>query len=870
VTTPAGRAQVALPQAIRQWREQAVGWVRAAETPTAADTAARLARRKNTAGTPRVVIIGETNRGKSSLVNALLGAPGLSPVDAGLATCTYLQFSHGTSPTAVAHFGGGMADITFPAAELPAWATMDSEPDHDLPPPRWIEVTVPAPLLQTVTLVDTPGVGGLIAGHADLAAEAAAGATALLFVVDASAPFTRGELEFLEKVGDRVDSVHFAVTKTDVFRGWREIVAADQQLLARHVPRFTDAPFHPVSSTRAAAADAQADPRIAEVIRTQSGIASLRRILAEDVAARASLLADANLIRMAVTVLSGEVVGIEQQRRNLTGGAEQSEALKARREELLNARRTGGGRSWQVMLRAEIQRARVDLVHETAREVREASQMFRGAIDSADADALKQLPFHIDAYAQAMTARAHGRLLEAMGRIVNAVLIELFTAEELAQLAAALATRPYAPLVTRGPERAKSADDTIMSLAGGGIGLTLGSLVRMAAAPLAATAFGVVLLPASIVLGGAAAFFMVRSRRRVQNKQHLKTWLNEVLSEAKAQIDQNIAEQFIEADEQLTLALDDALTKQVTAVENEIKQVDGALKLDATERAGRLRALDERRTSGSALVKSGEALLDRIRSTRPAGSVLLPGVARSGGRTIALPPGLPPQPPVAAAPPATFPPPAASATAFQTPAAPPAAAAATSWPAPQSAVPQQVPVRTGADPSEITAPQPIDIDDIDGAHARSADRPNLDQPKPDRPATDLPATDRPATDQPATDLPATDQPATDRPTGAAPPFGSSPMITGVPQPAGRRPVIPAGNALGAMFGGTPGSPISSSDVPRAHSETDAQPAVPPVPPGIPPAASVPSDDQDAEDLEQTRIRPPRAVPPVPFDRGGRH
>ncbi|MGI8415689.1 MAG: dynamin family protein, partial [Nakamurella sp.] len=526
-TPPGTRAPVALPQAIRQWREQAVGWVRVSD----AESAAVLAKRRSAAAVPRVVVIGETNRGKSSLVNALLGMPSLSPVDTGLATCTYLQFTHGTSPTAVAHFGGGMADITFPTAELPVWAvmnsgTMNSEPDNDLPPPRWIEVAVPAPLLQTVTLVDTPGVGGLMVGHADLAAEAAANATALLFVVDASAPFTKGELDFLQRVGDRVDSVHFVVAKTDIFRGWREILQADQQLLARYIPRFTDAPFYPVSSTLATAADGQPNPQIADVVRTQSGSVELRRVLAEDVAARASLLADANLIRTTVTVLTGDIVGLENQRRALTSGAAQSDALKARREQLLGQRKSGG-RSWQVMLRAEIQRARVDLTHDTAREVREAAQLFRGAIDAADADALKQLQFHIDAYAQAMTARAHGRLLESMSRIVNLVLRELFNPEELAALAAAVATRPYAPLVTRGPDRTKSADETLMSMAGGGIGLSLGSLVRMAAAPLAATAFGVVLLPVSLVLGGTAAFFMVRSRRRVQDRQHLKTWLME-------------------------------------------------------------------------------------------------------------------------------------------------------------------------------------------------------------------------------------------------------------------------------------------------------------------------------------------------------
>ena len=82
-------------------------------------------------------------------------------------------------------------------AELVNWVSAA----HELPagelPPRYVEVDGPVALLEKLSIVDTPGVGGLDSVHGELAAEAAATATALLFVVDASAPFTRGELNFL-------------------------------------------------------------------------------------------------------------------------------------------------------------------------------------------------------------------------------------------------------------------------------------------------------------------------------------------------------------------------------------------------------------------------------------------------------------------------------------------------------------------------------------------------------------------------------------------------------------------------------------------------------------------------------------------------
>lgn len=610
-----------LPQAIRTWQEQAAAWIGAADAK-----AAQQCTVSNPGALPRLVCVGETNRGKSSLINALLGTPSLSPVDAGLATSTYLQFSYGTEEaarTATAHFGNGLADIAFPVTELAAWATT-ADADVDLPPPRWIEVHLPIPVLRSLVLVDTPGVGGLVAGHAALAAEAAASARALLFVVDASAPLSRGELDFLATVADRVESVHFVVTKIDAFRGHREIVAADQQLLAQYVPRFADAPFHAVSAKLAQLANTQSDPALAKALAEQAGIDRLRAVLAQEVSARAALLAQANQVRATLTVLAGQLVAAERARVGLADGATQADQLRQRRAELIGQRRAdGGGRSWQVLLRAETQRARLEFNHGTGREMRDAAQLFRTAIDAASSQRLKEVPYQVDFYLQAVTHRAHTHLQLVMSKVVNTVVTELFTDAERQELAAALSTRPYTPFHTRPAEHVRNADDTIMSLAGGGIGFTAGALLRGTLVSVA-PALGLIVMPISIVLGGAMAFFMVRSRRRVSDKQRLKNWLNEVLGEAKAQIDQAVAEQFIEADQQLTLALDDAVSRQVSRLDAQLAAVDAALKLDVATRRAQAAELDSRLQLGRGLHWAGEDLLDKIRTVRPMDGILTP------------------------------------------------------------------------------------------------------------------------------------------------------------------------------------------------------------------------------------------------------
>lgn len=107
---------------------------------------------------PAVVVVGETGRGKSSLVNALLNLPGLSPVDAGVATAAWLIFRHAAVPAARAVVPGATRPVDVPLSELADWAT--GRPPGGRPAPRTVEVDCTSPLLANLTLVDTPASAG--------------------------------------------------------------------------------------------------------------------------------------------------------------------------------------------------------------------------------------------------------------------------------------------------------------------------------------------------------------------------------------------------------------------------------------------------------------------------------------------------------------------------------------------------------------------------------------------------------------------------------------------------------------------------------------------------------------------------------------
>ena len=97
-------------------------------------------------------------------------------------------------------------------------------------------------------LVDTPGVGGLDAGHARMTLVALGQADALLFVLDARAPISGPERAFLEQASERIETVIFALTKIDMFPGWDTVRREDVEFLARHVPRFASAAVVPGNS----------------------------------------------------------------------------------------------------------------------------------------------------------------------------------------------------------------------------------------------------------------------------------------------------------------------------------------------------------------------------------------------------------------------------------------------------------------------------------------------------------------------------------------------------------------------------------------------------------------------------------------------
>lgn len=210
-----------------------------------------------------VCVVGEFKQGKSSLVNGLLGRT-ICPVDDDLATSAITLVRYGDETTAtVRRRGDDGATASQPVAveDLPNWVSEAGNPRNSKQVER-VEISVSSPLLkQGLVMVDTPGMGGLGAGHAAATLAFLPFADGLVFVSDASAELSAPEVEFLRRATELCPTVMFALTKIDLYPQWQRIADLNRGHLER---QRLPVPMVAVSSVVRAEALARKDRELNE------------------------------------------------------------------------------------------------------------------------------------------------------------------------------------------------------------------------------------------------------------------------------------------------------------------------------------------------------------------------------------------------------------------------------------------------------------------------------------------------------------------------------------------------------------------------------------------------------------------------------
>jgi len=208
-----------------------------------------------------LAVLGQFKRGKSSLMNAIIGREllpvGVLPLTSAI---TVLRFG----PKERLLITRSDVKLCFPQEEpverLAEFVTEKENPgNRKHVKTACVELPV-AFLRRGLEFVDTPGVGSAIEANTATTLDFLPQCDAVLFVTSVDSPFTRVELEFLESIREHVRKVFFVVNKTDLLGPGerREVLDFVRDTIARQMGA-DDVKVFPVSSRLGLAAKLDGD-----------------------------------------------------------------------------------------------------------------------------------------------------------------------------------------------------------------------------------------------------------------------------------------------------------------------------------------------------------------------------------------------------------------------------------------------------------------------------------------------------------------------------------------------------------------------------------------------------------------------------------
>lgn len=538
---------------------------------SAADRAVQMLNATFRAGT--VVVMGEVKRGKSSLVNALIAQPDLLPVD--VLTCTSAPIR-----VAVSHDGPVVPQVTLVrgteremilATELARWVTVDgvgslqgntnAGMNEAQDPPSSAEISVRYPDMDGITVVDTPGVGGLDKRAVTAALQEARHAGVLLMVCDASTPITAPEMDILRQAHDSVGGVIVAVTKTDKnTRRWRAIVEDNKRLISSHMG--IDVPVVGVSSLRALDAARCIDPARRAELERRSGIAQLRSQLRAQLRQPAAMGQRAAL-QSITTTLTGIAKTVRDDIRLLAESSTAVEQLEAEKTTLERLREESS--EFEQRFQRDLAVARTRVTEGLDKALEEVRHEWTQQINADSLRVLRSKP-------QVFTSQIETELAVVMEDTVGAMV------EEISELASALfpdrqeliaeimgtTVASLTPAEVSGHEVEKKTKDIIDPSV-----LMMGMIGSGALAAI---------IPVAPLAGAVWVGVNLGYRAMRNGKQHLITWLRETTASVRTATTRML-------DTLITTARTDVMLRYRADLRAKIKELHG--RIDQAREAAR-------------------------------------------------------------------------------------------------------------------------------------------------------------------------------------------------------------------------------------------------------------------------------------------
>jgi GTP-binding protein EngB required for normal cell division len=165
-----------------------------------------------------LAVVGQFKRGKSSVMNAVIGRD-LLPTGVLPLTSAITVLRYGPQERLIIHRDGTQFAEETPVWRLAEYVTEKGNPGNQKKV-RTACLELPLAFLRRgLEFVDTPGVGSTIEANTSTAYAFLPQCDAVLFVTSVDTPLTKTEIEFLGRIREHVRKVFFIVNKTDLLAG---------------------------------------------------------------------------------------------------------------------------------------------------------------------------------------------------------------------------------------------------------------------------------------------------------------------------------------------------------------------------------------------------------------------------------------------------------------------------------------------------------------------------------------------------------------------------------------------------------------------------------------------------------------------------
>lgn len=164
-----------------------------------------------------IMVCGEFKRGKSSIVNAIVGEQ-ICPVDDCITTSSVSLIKYGAQPRVVRHFLNVDNKVVTECVNIESIEKFSKGSSINTDNTILLEIEIPNEKLKSgLSILDTPGIGGLDPRHLSLTTFALTKADCVFFVADAQEPISASELSFIkDKISPFGTNIKVILNKIDL------------------------------------------------------------------------------------------------------------------------------------------------------------------------------------------------------------------------------------------------------------------------------------------------------------------------------------------------------------------------------------------------------------------------------------------------------------------------------------------------------------------------------------------------------------------------------------------------------------------------------------------------------------------------------